>query len=265
MGLISTREAYQQMLPQLQAIPADQVQTPSMALAAIVHEGEELGVRAARDRAALVKWGVDPSLIDSMPARVRALEYAQGALVSCRRKIELARATWRESKARGVALRKELATVLRFVYRDQPLLLRKLSKVTGGYSNGDLVLELLTLSHLGADNPPATDTDGLVSRLVSDAQALSSSMSRDAAVHGAAIAVRGPMDTRNRAVTHLLRAVRQVREIARFAFRHDPDRLRTYSSQYRRMHRYARRRELADAGAEPDGTPQLEELRAGAG
>ena len=65
------------LLPQLQALPLEQLAAPTIPVGVYVQEAEDLLVWSRPDRDALQRAGIDLSLLEALPTRIGALRHAQ--------------------------------------------------------------------------------------------------------------------------------------------------------------------------------------------
>ncbi|MCX4243132.1 hypothetical protein [Paraliomyxa miuraensis] len=233
------------LLPILHALSSSSITEPNAPMAVALQEANDLHtvVQTADTWERLLKVGVDPKLLDTLPIAVTAARQAQSRWVVVRdRSKEQAQ---REREQAAMELRADVVAACRWNLRDDPKALAVVDAVMQGEGIVDLIQDLQDLAALVAEHEAGFDADDTFDASAqaeaarSTAEELSAGLSesRTPGDHEAA------KDLRDRAYSHLATLVANVREAGRYAFRKDPRRAAAFGSAYvRRIKARSRRR-----------------------
>lgn len=227
--------------------PGDKAaRVPSIPVSIYLQEAENLYCWCRADREKLTRNGLDWRIVEDMPSRIKALRDAQSRWhVSDRYSLETER-RWKEIQSTGRRYRKDLARALRFLFRKNPKVPVKIAGLVRGESSAAVIQSLVNLSVFGrqetaflsAANFDFTELDK-AERLARDMSGLLASVNSLRRSYGEML------EKRNHAYTHLQEAVTEIKSHGNYLFRHDPGRLRGYTSAYiRKKNRKARNRSL---------------------
>jgi hypothetical protein len=241
--------AYEAELAELQAIPRDEVKTPSMPVDTFLQEAENLETWCRADRSALEAAGLPWSLVEALPRRAGALREAESRWFLQRFTREEAQQQWTELAPGAYDLRDTLLHAMRYAYRASPDLTARVAGIAAGNGHDDMIQDLNDAAVLGREHPEQLAAIGFDLERLDRAAALSAEM---ADLLAEAISDRetdrAVKTVRDRAYTHLKRAVDEVRACGQYVFWRDPDRLFGYASAY---HRHQRRAKPATDEAAP--------------
>lgn len=230
---MSSASDYNDLLPFIQAIPAEQVVSPTMPVDVYVQEVENLWHWCLDDQATLIGAGLDWNLAASLPARAGACREAQSLWIKERNVRKQAEQDWKVESPAAFDLRDQLIHTFRYAFRKDQGLLDRVDEIAAGDSNSDMVQDLNDLSVLGKSH-----LDLLlavkVDPVLLDVAAQTSDRMGDilGATNGERQKDSEAMIIRDKAFTFLKQAVDEVRECGKFVFWRNPDRAKGYTSDY---------------------------------
>ncbi len=221
------------LMPQLAAIPDDEVQRPhNIPVSEFITEASFLVKWAQKDKERLVAAGLDWPLVDDIPLRLEALSEAQ-VLASVKQEDNPLEAAWKRQASKAVKLRDELLRYYRFVFHNDPDMKKRIKATAHGKRYAGLTQELNDLVALSSGKEEQLMAAGFDLSLLEQA---AEAVMQTAAFYAKITAARRGQDeaqvTRNRAYTYLKQAVDEIRRVGRFVFQSDKDRLTGYRSRY---------------------------------
>ena len=237
--IVSGREAYEALLPTLQAMPGERVRRPHRRVQHYVIDAQDLAVTAEPDRAmfeGLAAAGYfDIDCLTQIEQRALALRHAQSRWVAVYDPSLSAEAKARLERA--AVVRRTLLEDLDFAairldrngqIDDGKSLRRALELVREGSGRADLIADLSDLAHLAERWAEALARVGHDAPLGAEADVLSTELGRqfDADKPDAQAA----MDLRNRAFTLLHEAIVEIRETGFWLHRYAPEQRTAYKS-----------------------------------
>ena len=206
-----------------------------MPVAISTQEAEDLVVWSEVDKDRLQYRGLDITLIETLNSRIGALRYQQGLWQSDTDSRNHALEEWKVQNPIGYDLRAVLFHFFRFAFQDNRKLMRRLDEIAENSGHADMVQDLMSLSIVGSKNTGLLEKINFDLTQLDKAATLSGTLGDLLALNNdgkkKANAVK---DLRDRAYTHLKFAVDQIRNYGKLEFWRDPDRLKGYSSNYRR-------------------------------
>lgn len=241
--------------PELDAIPADAVIEPNIPVPIVLQEAHDLHVALdiGDTWAQVIAVGLDPALISSLRAAIAAARQAQSQWTIVRDRSK-PRAQ-REREVAGEVLRRELVAAIRWnLHRDQQAQ-GVLDRIAKGEGVPDLVQDLEDLAALITSHQAdfVLDTTFDAPARAEIARTMASEISEGLALGRADVDQAASKRLRDRAYTHLVRVVAEIRRAGRYAFREQPQRAAVFTSRYRRrIRRAALRRRGAAAPAVVD-------------
>jgi hypothetical protein len=120
-------------------------------------EATTLAVVAVEDREPLIKSGIDPVLVDTLPSRAAALSYTAARYELAAEADPEVTLQWKEVSPKGYELQKNLLRTFEFAYRKDKDLKKTVAKIREGRGHKDMVLDLLALAILGTEHPEPLD------------------------------------------------------------------------------------------------------------
>jgi hypothetical protein len=245
-------EDYQQLLPALQAIPADRVRKPNMEVAAAAQEAGDLYEYAMHDRSLLERAGLPWELVESLPVRGGTLVHADSLWLNCRFSTNEAHGLWKKQLPRAKELRRRLTRGLRYALEGVAQAAARLSVVGKRRTNAQMIQDLNELAALGRDYPAKTAAAGLEAALFEEARELAVQLGDLLARSRERKEPNRVRDMRDRAFTYAMEAVNKVRKCGRYALADDPERVVYYASQCRRKQRQKARLRSGEAKGNAD-------------
>ncbi len=235
---MSNTDDYNAKLEELKAIPDSQAQQPGMPVGAYLQEAEDVAKWAEDDQKELKTVGITPAMLKDIPVRAGALRELQSLWNKDRYSQEEAQRDWALRSPLAFELRDELLHDFRFAYRADDTLLGRVSAIADGNTNADMIQDLNDLAVLGRANlAPLTAIAFDTTKL--DAAATQADEMADllARANGDRSDQSENKMLRDKAYVHLKELVDAVREAGKYLFWKNPQRLKGYVSQYRKIHR----------------------------
>lgn len=216
-------------------IPHEKVKEPFMPVSVTVQMGEDLFVWAQADKDALVKAGLDATLIEELPSRAGAVRYMQSEWKSDKNTRSDYVKKWKAESPEGYDLQAEFAHVFRFAFYNQPDLLSRVDEITANNGHADMIQDLMDYSALGKDNLPLLQGVGFDTKLLKRAEQLAGSLSETLAYNNNDKNLSNELkEQRDRAYMHLYDAIREINRVGQFVFWRNPERKKGYVNTYNR-------------------------------
>ncbi|MBN2531168.1 MAG: hypothetical protein JXR76_32590 [Deltaproteobacteria bacterium] len=228
--------AYEQKLPQITAIPKEDIKPPQMPMNTYIHEAYTNYKWAQKDIAFLKKAGFSMELLEDIPIRCDAASEAQSLWQNVMTGRREAQAIWHEESPDAYALRDECLHTMRYAYHGIIELITRVNAIAEGSSDADMIQDLNDISILGKENPEPLEKVGFDLEKLELAAQMSKKMHE---LKSAATVDQYDKDVkriRDQAYTHLKDAVDALRRCGQFVFWKDEDRRKGYISQYNRRH-----------------------------
>ena len=221
-------------LSMLEAIPHSQITHPILPIKQYLQEAETLQGWCQKDRAELENAGLDWAFVDDLPARIGALREAQSNWFTERHSHEVAEQQWNEKSPAAYELRDSLLRDMRFAYRNDPTLMRRVAEISEGTGHADMVQDLSDLALFGRKNlAPLTaikkfkpETLDLANKMSEEMGTLLGLMLGNRLENSAAKLLR------DRAYTYLKIAIDDIRAHGQYEFWNQPERRIGYTSSY---------------------------------
>jgi len=230
---MANTEDYTAKLDAIQAIPDEQVQTLTVPVDVFLQEAENLHHWSSDDAAAIAVAGITQEMIDDLQVRAGALREAQSLWFKDRYSQEEAQREWALQSPEAYDLRDELLHDFRFAYRNDPMLLGRVSDIADGSGPADMIQDLNDLSVLGKANPAPLQTIGieetkldLAAQKADEMADLLAIANGDKAEHNESKIIR------DKAYTYLKALVDEIRDAGKYVFWKDATRYRGYTSDY---------------------------------
>jgi hypothetical protein len=230
---MSNIDDYNAKLDVLKAIPIEEILTPTLPVDVFLQEAENLFHWSDDDKAELTGVGVSEDDINDLPVRAGALREAQSLWFKDRYSQQEAQREWATLSPQAYDLRDDLLHAFRFAYRDDAVILSRVSAIAEGTGHADMIQDLNDLAVLGRENPDALTAIGFDGAKL-DAAATKADEMADllATANGDKAEQNASKVTRDRAYTHLKALVDEIRGAGKYLFWKNPQRLKGYSSQY---------------------------------
>lgn len=229
---------YNELIDVITAIPPEEVQVPSIPVDVFLQEAENLYHWSLDDADALKVVGISKAKINSLPVRAGAGREAQSLWNKDFRSQQEAQKLWAKQAPLAYELRNDLLQTMRFAYRKMPDLLSRVSAITEGTGHADLFQDLNDIAVLGREYPePLTSISFELTQLDKSATFADELANLLGEANGDKADQSESKVIRDKAYTYLKELVDEIREAGKYVFRKDKNRLKGYSSQYRRSHR----------------------------
>ena len=224
---------YNAKLDVLKAIPTEEILTPTLPIDVFLQEAENLFHWCNADSEAFAKVGLSQNDLNDLPVRAGALREAQSLWFKDRYSQQEAQREWMELSPLAYDLRDDLLHAFRFAYRNDAVILSRVSGITDGTGHADMIQDLNDLAVLGRENPDALTAIGFDGAKLDEAATQADEMADLlATANGDKAEQNASKVTRDRAYTHLKELVDEVRGAGKYLFWKDPQRLKGYRSQY---------------------------------
>jgi len=230
---------FQEKLDEIMQIPDEEVQTPYMPLDHYMLEAEGSRLQALKDMEKLVDAGISEELIIDLAKRVGACRQAQSNWIDRRNKQKEAEQKWSKLAIVASGLHSNLVHAFRYAYRKDADLINQISYIAKDYGYADLIQDMNDLATMGRNNPEPLKAINFNMELLDQAARLSDEMSELLnIVNGVRWSDDEARVIRDKAYTFLKKGVDEVRDCGKYLFWKDEERLRLYTSEYLRSHRY---------------------------
>jgi len=214
-----SQEDYDAKLAQILAIPAEETKKPNMPVKINLQEGENQYHWAVQDREALESAGMKWELVEDMPARLGALRVAESNWFSERHVREEAQVRWDTESPKAYALRDHLLRSMRYAYRNDANLMKRVSEITDGTGHADMIQDLQDIATLGRDfAEPLVAIKLKLEELDRAAQVADDMAELLAQVNGERASDNTARIIRDQAYTLLKQAVDEVRVCGQYVF-----------------------------------------------
>jgi len=220
---------------EVEKISKQEVILPNMPVKVYINEAEHLYRSATRDRKELEAASLDTVTIEELKVRTGVCRVAQSLLVSERNLKEDAQKEWDEKSPIAYELKGQLTHDCDFAFRKEPALLKRLNEIREGDGHADMIQDLSDLSVLCEKNWSYLEAINVPRKRVQQAGDMADEM-------GGLLAMANREDGadaiakefRDKAYTYLKVVVDEVRDFGKYVFWKDKEKLKDYSSQYRR-------------------------------
>lgn len=242
---MANKNDYATKLDAIKAIPDEDVNSPNQPVDVFLQEAENLHHWSMDDSDALKVVGITMAMIKDLPVRAGACREAQSIWNKDYRSQQEAQKDWREQSPEAYDLRDDLLQTMRFAYRKYPALLSRVAAITDGTGHADMIQDLNDIAVLGKENPELLTAIGFdITQLDLAATRADEMADLLAEANGDKADQNESKIIRDKAYTHLKELVDEIREAGKYVFRKNKNRLKGYSSQYRRTHRKQKTEEL---------------------
>lgn len=237
------------MKPLFSTITDDALRKPNMPVHIYLQEAQNLRDRANRDKEALLAVGFDWPLVESLPARIGALQVAESNWFTERDKREAAQLRWSQEAPEAYALRDHLLRSMRYAYRNDPALMAKVHEIAQGNSHADMLQDLSDIATLGRDFSAPLVAIKLDLAELDRAQERASSLGELLGqVQGEKVSNNQPLLVRDQAFTLLKQAVDEIRACGQYVFWNNERVREEYVSDYQRTIRRNASKKGQDSG-----------------
>lgn len=224
---------YNASIDAIKAIADAEVKYPGIPIEVYIQEAENLHHWCQDDKAALEAAGLNWEVADALPVRAGATREAQSIWNKERYTRQQAQQEWMEKSPEAYNLRDQLQHDFRFAFRKHSDLLGRVSEISDGSGDADMIQDLNDLSVLGKTNPePLTLINFDGSRLDRAATLADEMAVILAAANGDKQRDSEAKTIRDRAYTYLKEVMDEVRQTGKYVFWQNHDRYIGYTSRY---------------------------------
>lgn len=254
---MGNREAYEELLPIVQAIKDEEIiDQRNIPIPIYIQEAENLFKWMQPDKDILVAKKLDIVIADSIPKRSGGLREAESIWSSQRFTKKETGELWEKRSPLAIDMRSELLHEFRHVYRKNSYILGRVNAIAGSNSFPVMIQDLNNLSVLGKSNPLELKDNDFDMTKLDAAAAMASELAELLASSNAEADYSEAKKIRDQFFTYLKWAVDEVCEIAQYAFWRDDGRKRGYSSHYLRR---VRRRSAKKNGSNEENEDENKE------
>ncbi|MCZ4694497.1 hypothetical protein DWB61_05530 [Ancylomarina euxinus] len=244
---MSDQQKLLDLLPEIKAVPKEQIKQCDMPIGIYLQESENLHTRASADLAFLTTVGMTAELLDKLLSRIGALSTAESNWAELNTVREDAKEIWKAEWPAFLEFREDLIDHMDFAYRNNEALISKVAAIKEGDSQADAIQDMSNLSVLGKANLAPLDAINydttLLDKAGEDANKMRTLLGD---VNGHMYVADETKVVRDQAFTLLKVAVDEVRNYGRFVFRKNVEHVRSYSSKHARDKGSAYRRRQAE-------------------
>ena len=242
---MSNTEDYNQKLDEIRAIDENQVKQPNMPVSIFIQEGEDLYTWCQADKEILTSKGLDWTKTEDLPVCLGALREAQSQWNAERNTQEQAGKAWSDKAPAAYDMRDTLLHDFRYAFRNDSVLLGRVSAIADGNGHADMIQDLNDLAVLGKENAgPLADIHfdaTLLDQAATTADELGQLLSL---VNGDRREHSEIKTMRDKAYTLCKSLTDEIRTCGQYAFWRNEDRVKGYASAYiRKLHRQSKRKE----------------------
>lgn len=217
----------------INAIPSDQIKSPTQPVDVFLQEAENLFIWCTTDKDTLLAKGLNPYYFDAFPFALAICRDAQAKWTSEQKLKSDASKAWSEQAPTGFALRDQLLMDFRYAYRKDNELLKSVALIAEGSTNADMIQDLADLSALGKAHTAELTAIHFDFTKLDTAATLSSTLAGVlAASNGDKKSEKAELLLRNRAYTHVKEIVGEIRDCGKYAFNDNEVRLKGYKSDF---------------------------------
>jgi hypothetical protein len=211
---------------------------PEVPVELIVREAEQVARAARPHRNKMRKLPTKIDLLDTLEPRAHALAAADEEYRASR--LARLKTDLRPLREEAELLKRELLTAAQFLLRDEPQILAQLSAVSDGDALDDLVEDLNVLVNIAKSRPSKfsiVDLTGGTQKAIARAKEIATRLASECEGERHDDAVMSAMRKRNRCYALVVQALEEVRAVARFYFRNQPEGLLPFGAVYRTIGR----------------------------
>jgi len=235
---MASSDDYQAKIAEIEAIPDNDLKSPSMPVDVFLQELENSSKWVQEDKDRLIAAGLDWNLVDDLPLRAGALREAQSLWFRARFAREEAEKEWKTKAPEAYDLRDTLLHDFHFAFRNDPSLAKRVSVIAENSGHADMIQDLNDLALLGKKHVEELTKIGFGMTLLDKAAVTSdeiasllSSVTTDRADRSAERIIR------DKAFIYAKRAIDEIRACGQYLFWRDDERLKGYVSHYFRSRR----------------------------
>ena len=230
-----TKINFDKRITDIESFPDEKIGNLAVPVESFIQEGSDLYIWCLEDEEPLIRAGLDWSLVEDVPDRVGALQYAESVWKKEYKAYTDSLREWKKVAPEAYDLRDYLLHYFYHAFRDMPDLITKLHAIDEGTSYVDMIQDLSDLVVIGRDHTEELTSAGLDLALIDNAEEMAGSLNEMLANVNKAKAKASPNKLiRDKAYFFLKEAVDEIRHHGQFAFWRDENRKLGYGSAYAR-------------------------------
>lgn len=251
---MADKEDFELLKPQIVEIPNKKAKKASIPVSAMSQESEMLYNWVQDDKEKFLKAKFDWGIVESLPSRAGAARYTEAIWRNKRLRQASAQKIWIKEREKGLDMRDELLDAMDFAFDDDEDLLQRLSEIREGESNADLVTDVGALAELAREKQALMEDVGFDMQMAENAANLADRLARLLGEADAdSLEDSEEKRNRNKASVYLETALRKIRKCGKYVCRHEPERLKGYTSEYikSKNRRYRNKQAEQEEAAQP--------------
>jgi hypothetical protein len=232
---MSNLSDYEAMLPEAQAILAENIKLPTMPVGIYSQEAEDLYQWSLKDKDKLMSAGIPETHFDMLNTASGALRYSQSKWTEQQKNREEAEEQWANLSPEAYDLRDRSLHTLRYAYRNDSALLQSVKLIDEGAGDADMIQDLSDIAVLGKANPELLQAINFDMSTLEQCEQTSAQMADIRAMaNGEKNVTNESLVIRNQVYTLLKTFVDDIRDAGKYVFWRDENRLKGYRSDYQR-------------------------------
>ncbi len=226
-------EDYNAKLETIKAIPDESIKQPNIPVDVALQENENLFQWCLEDAVKLATAGITLEMLDDFPVRIGACREAESIWNKDFRSQKEAQKEWSEQSPLAYELRDRLLHTMRYAYRKDEALLKRVAAIADGNGHPDMIQDLNDLSVLGKENPESlTEVSFDLTELDTSGNSSDSMASLLAEANGDKAEQNESKVIRDKAFMHMKELSDEIRAAGKFVFWKDKTRYKGYTSSY---------------------------------
>lgn len=230
---MTEREDFELLLPKMAAIPDEQLLTPRMAVAKVLHEAQGLLTWAREDKTFFIEANFDWSIVDALQLQTGALNEAESIWIASKNVIKEINRQLNELLNEGQLLIGEVTSAMDLAFYGNEDLLDVVQDIRKATAQADIPLSLNILNKLGINNKPLLEKINFMMTKLDRCTKLSEKIGE---MLGAASSEKlkdsEERKNRDRAYTLCKESMDTIRRFGKYALRNNKNRLQGYCSIY---------------------------------
>jgi len=235
---MSNSKNYEAMLGEARAIATNDIKTPRIPVGIFAQESEDLYQWCKKDKAQLMAAGIPEANFEKLNQAAGALRHAQSLWAEDLKSRQEAEQRWVEESPDAFDMRDQMVHTFRYAYRNDQGNLMTLNAIAEGDSTADMIQDLSDLSVLGSKNKEPLQAINFDMAMLERCAIMSSDMADlRAMANGEKYTQNDNKLIRNQMYTLLKGYVDDIRNCGKYLFWRNKERLKGYSSSYKRRTR----------------------------
>ena len=232
---MNNKNDYTACMEVFMSIPHKEVKTPNIPVDVFLQEAENLYQWCLPDKSLLLAAGLSDDFIYTLPARANACRTAQALWERARNSLGDINKQWEQNSADAYQLRDQLIHSFRYAFRNHKQLLTATAEIAGGNTDANMIQNLNDLAVLGKYNIQLLNKINFDNSQLNMAADMANELAGLLAAANSEKAQKAEIkEIRDRAYTYLKLAVDEIRNCGKYALWKNPERLKGYTSAYRR-------------------------------